>query len=134
MAHLLGVSVSTVRRRTTTYGLSVRGMYSTLDDDQLDLLIADAQRRFPSAGNCQMYGYLLSQGIRVQHHRVRESQSRIDPEGSYMRQLQHLYRRRYSVRGPKHPWHIDGNHKLIRCRKYILHCICSASHAPCTEL
>jgi hypothetical protein len=52
--------------------------------------------------------------MRVQFHRVRESQSRIDPEGSMLRRLQYLRRRYYSVRGPQHLWHVDGNHKLIR--------------------
>ena len=61
-----------------------------------------------------MYGYLLNRGMRVQFHRVRESQSRIDPEGSMMRRLQYLRRRCYSERGPQHLWHVDGNHKLIR--------------------
>ena len=30
-----------------------------------------------------------------------------------MRRLHSLYRHRYSVAGPQHLWHIDGNHKLI---------------------
>ena len=61
-----------------------------------------------------MYGYLLSLNIRVQFSRVRESQSRVDPEGSMMRRLFSLRRRSYSVCGPQHLWHIDGHHKLIR--------------------
>ena len=114
IANLVGVSVSTVRRRMTDYNLSIRSTYCSLNDGELDLLVADIQQQFPNAGNRQMYGHLWSRGVRVQFHRVRESQSRIDPEGSFMRQLQHLYRRRYSVKGPQHLWHIDGNHKLIR--------------------
>ena len=62
-----------------------------------------------------MYGLLSSRGVRVQFHQIRESQSRVDPEGSFMCRLHCLYRRRYSVAGPQHLWHIDGNHKLIRC-------------------
>ena len=84
IAHLLGVSVSTVRRRMTDYNLTIHSTYCTLDDIELDSLIADIQQQFPNAGNCQMYGHLWSRGIRVQYHRIRESQSRIDPEGSFM--------------------------------------------------
>ena len=65
IAHLLGVSVSTVRRRMTNYNLSIRSTYCTLDDIELDSLIADIQQQFPNAGNRQMYGHLWSRGIRV---------------------------------------------------------------------
>ena len=51
-----------------------------------------------------MYGYLLNRGMRVQFYRVRESSSRIDPEGSMT--LQCLRRRCYSVRGPQHLWYV----------------------------
>ena len=61
-----------------------------------------------------MYGHLISCGIRVQFYRVRESQRRTDPQGSMIRKLHNLKRRRYYVPGPQHLWHIDGNHKLIR--------------------
>lgn len=68
IAHLIGVSISTVRRHMTCYDLSVRSMYTPLSDEQLDSLISDAQRQFPNAGNRQMYGLLSSRGIKVQYH------------------------------------------------------------------
>ena len=114
IAELLGVSVSTVRRRMSAFNLSIRATYSSITDDRLDELVVGVQRQFPNWGNRQMYGHLLSLGIRVQYHRVRESQNRVDPEGSTMRRLRNLRRRQYSVRGPQHMWHIDGHHKLIR--------------------
>lgn len=114
IAQMMGVSVSTIRRRMTAFNMSIHATYSTLTDDELDELILSVQQRFPNWGNRQMYGHLISMNIRVQFHRVRESQCRIDPYGTMMRQLQHLKRRSYSVRGPQHLWHIDGNHKLIR--------------------
>ncbi len=95
-------------------GLSIRATYSQFTDDQLDEIVYSIRHQFPNCGNRQMYGHLLSQGIRVQHHRVRESQYRIDPEGSVLRRLRNLKRRTYSVKGPQHLWHIDGHHKLIR--------------------
>ena len=114
IADLLGVSVSTIRRRMTLYNLSIQSTYSSITDDELDELIAGIQCQFPNWGNRQMYGHLLSRGIRIQYHRVRETQSRIDPEGCMLRRLRNLRRRCYSVQGPQHLWHIDGNHKLIR--------------------
>ena len=96
------------------YQLTIRGTYSDISDVELDAIVAEVQRQFPGWGNRQMYGYLVSRGTPVQFQRVRDSQRRVDPEGSIMRHLHHLHRRHYSVRGPQHLWHIDGNHKLIR--------------------
>ena len=113
IAQLMGVSVSTIiRRRMSDYNLSIRATYYPITDEELDEVITTLQQQFPNWGNRQMYG--LHCGMRVQFHCVRESQSRIDPEGSMMRRLQCLRRRSYSVPGPQHLWHVDGNHKLIR--------------------
>ena len=114
ISQLLGVSIRTVRRRMSENNMSIRSTYSQLSDNQLEEVIADIQRLFPNCGNRQMYGHLISRGIRVQYHRVQEAQSRVDPEGSVLRRLQIIRRRCYSVPGPQHLWHIDGNHKLIR--------------------
>lgn len=62
----------------------------------------------------QMSGHLLSRGIRIQRHRLRESMRRIDPEGTLARRLHVIHRRCYSVPAPRSLFHIDGNHKLIR--------------------
>ena len=96
------------------FDLSVRSTYSQLSDNQLDEVVGEIQQQFPHSGNRQMYGHLLFRGIRIQFHRVHESQFRIDPEGTVLRRLKTLKKRRYAVKGPQHLWHIDGNHKLIR--------------------
>lgn len=111
---ILGVSVRTVRRRMETYGLSVRSLYSTVSDDELDAAVRQIQQQCGFCGNRQMQGHLLSHGIRAQQHRVRESQRRVDPGGVALRRLTSIKRRRYKVNGPLALWHIDGNHKLIR--------------------
>lgn len=111
IAEIVGVSQRTIRRRMTEYSLSIRSTYSTISDAELDAIVKE---QFPGWGNRQVYGSLVSRGIRVTFQRVRESQRRVDLEGSIMRRLTHLRRRRYSVPGPRHLWHIDGNHKLIR--------------------
>ena len=112
------------------YHLSIRDTYSDISDAELDAIVSETQRQYPAWGNRQMYGSLLSRGIRVQFQRVREAQCRIDPNGTMLRRLHHLQRRRYSVRGPQHLWNMDGNHKLIRFvsmvyMAYMYNFICS---------
>ena len=96
------------------FNLSVHQTYTCISDDDLDAVIMEVQEKFPNWGNRLMYGYLITSRIRVPFHRVRESQRRVDPEGSFMRKLRYLNRRQYMVPGPQWLWHIDGNHKLIR--------------------
>ena len=114
IAQIIGVSVSTIRRRMSEYNLSIRSTYSTMSDTDLDAVVLEIQTQFSGWGNRQVYGCLVSRGIRVPFQRVRECQRRVDPVGSIMRRLTRVQRRRYSVQGPRHVWHMDGNHKLIR--------------------
>ena len=114
IATVLGVSVRTVRRRMTDYGLSIRMQYAVLSDQELDGIVSAIQEQFPMCGNRQMQGHLLSKGYRVQQVRIRESQRRVDPNGSVIRRLHVLNRRKYCVPAPLSLYHIDGNHKLIR--------------------
>ena len=120
IAALFCVSVSTIRRRMVRQNLTIRGTYSDISDAELDSLVSETQAQFPWWGNRKMYGYLLSCGKRVQFERVRESQRRTDPEGTSIRCLTQLRRRRYCVPGPQYLWHIDGNHKLIRYNNHKL--------------
>ena len=96
------------------YNLSIQSTYLLISDTDLDAIVRDIQTGFPGWRNRQVYGCLISRGIRVQFQRVREAQRRTDPIGSIMCRLNHIQRRSYSVPGPRHLWHIDGNHKLIR--------------------
>ena len=114
ISSILGVSVSTVRRRMNEFGLSVRQMYTNIAPQNLQQIIGEVQSSHLYWGNRMMYGYLKSIGIRVPFHTVREIQAQTDPEGSVMRRLRFLNRRQYSVPGPQWLWHVDGNHKLIR--------------------
>ena len=43
IAELLGVSVSTIRRRMSTYDLSIRATYTSITDERLDELVASVQ-------------------------------------------------------------------------------------------
>lgn len=114
IAKIVGVSISTIRRRMNLYGLTIRATYSQMSDAELDVAVKEVQTQFPTWGNRQVYGWLMSHGIRVQFARVRECQRRTDPEGSIMRRLNRVQRRKYTVQGPRHLWHVDGHHKLIR--------------------
>jgi len=79
------------------FNLSVISLYSELTDDQLDGIVEEIQLQFPTCGNKQMIGHLQSCGLRIHQHRVRESQRRVDPEGSVMRRLRTIHRRQYCV-------------------------------------
>ena len=111
---MIGVSERTIHRRMSEYGLSIQSTYSEMTNLELDSVIADIHWEFTMCGNKQMGGHLLSRGIRVQQHRIRESMRRIDPEGTLARRLNVIHCRCYSVPSPRSLYHIDGNHKLIR--------------------
>ncbi len=114
ISNIVGVSIRTVRRRMTAYNLTVRSHHSQMSDLDFDAIVAEISAQFPTCGNRQMQGYLNARGVRVQQHRVREAQRRIDPSGSMIRRLSCINRRTYQVNGPLALLHIDGNHKLIR--------------------
>lgn len=118
IAEVLGVSLSTVRRRMSEFGLSVSALYSQINDHQLDVLVSQIKHEFPNCGSRLMHGHLVSRGHRVSQARVRESLHRVDPEGIAVRWTSAVQRRKYTVFSPLSLWHLDGNHKLIRyiCR------------------
>ena len=113
-AMLLHVSLSTIRRRMSEYGIMIRSQYSTLSDSELDRIVTSIQHNNPNCGYRMMGGYLARLGHRVQQCRVRESMARIDPLGMISRWCNTVQRRHYSVASPNELWHIDGNHRLIR--------------------
>ncbi len=113
---LLGVSERTVHRRLAEFELSVRSLYSSLTDDELDTLVSNIKSRMPNSGYRMVKGALKAEGHKVQYERVRALLHRVDTLGvlSRMTELGCVVRRRYSVPGPKSMMHIDTNHKLIR--------------------
>ena len=64
------------------FGLSVSGQYANITDDYLDQVV---KMNFPYVA--LMRGHLLALGLRVQQQRIRESQRRVDHDGSMMRRL-----------------------------------------------
>ena len=118
VADVIGVSLSTIRRRMTEYGLTVHALYSTISDRELDELAEQIKQDFPNCGYRMMQGHLLRQGHRIPHARIRNCLHRIDPDGVAIRWATTVQRRKYTVPSPLSLWHIDGNHKLIRLAKY----------------
>ena len=85
MADMIGVSVRTIRRRMSEFGLSIQAQYSTITNSELDRIVSEIQAQFPLCGNRQMQGHLLSRGYRIQQSRIRESQRRVDPDGAIIK-------------------------------------------------
>ena len=81
IALMFGVSLRTVRRRMSEYGLSVSALYSGISDTDLDIAITSLKHQYPNAGYRMMNGLLLQQGIRVQQARIRESMHRVTRTG-----------------------------------------------------
>ena len=116
IAQLFGTSTSTIERRMSEFGLSIKATYAQLSDVDLDATVSKIMREVGNVGCKRMTGLLLGRGLRLQQVRIRESMRRVDPEGVLLRalELNVLHRRCYQVMGPLSLWHIDGNHKLIR--------------------
>ena len=65
ISELLGISLRTVRRRMSAYGISIRQMYSNLSDNELEVLITEAHESFPNAGYRLIQGWLMRKGFRI---------------------------------------------------------------------
>jgi len=114
IAQVLGVCVSTVKRRFRENGISITERKTSISDSDLDAAVQNVQRMFPNAGYRRVQSQLFLRGIKVAQRRIREAMQRTDPEGVAMRWLSITPRAVYCVSGPLALWHIDGNHKLIR--------------------
>lgn len=110
----IGVSLSTIRRRMTQYGLTVGSLYSNITDQELDQVVSQIKVLFPNSGFRMMQGHLFNQGYRVSQIRIQDSLQRVDPDGVAIRWSTAIERRKYRVKSPLSLWHLDGNHKLIR--------------------
>ena len=119
-ARLLHVSLRTLRRRMSEFGILITNLYSDIDDEELDRMVTTIQHQYPNCGYRMMQGHLIALNHRVQQGRVRESMSRTDPHGVISRWCNTVVRRTYSVQSPNSLWHIDGNHRLIRYTMCVL--------------
>ena len=76
IAEVLGVSLSTIRRRMTEYGFSVTSLYANITDQELDRIVSEI---------LAIVCHLLSRGLRIHQARVRASLHRVDPDGVVIR-------------------------------------------------
>ncbi|KAF3839049.1 hypothetical protein F7725_017766 [Dissostichus mawsoni] len=113
VAKLLGVSEVTVFRRMAEFGISVSGSYSTMSDQELDMLVSEIKAQMPQIGYRLVMGRLRSLGHRVQWSRMKAAMHRVDAAGILARCV---VRRTYSVRASLSLVHVDTNHKLISCK------------------
>ena len=104
-----------VHRRMLQWNLQVSQRFSAMSDLELDRLIVEVKRDFPDAGYRMVQGQLRCRGYSIQRQRITSSLARVDPGGIAERWARAIPRRQYKVRGPNALWHVDGNHKLIRC-------------------
>ena len=111
---ILGISSKTLQRRAREWNIQA---FSTLSDSELDGIVGQYMLRFPNCGEAMLRGHLHSNSLHIQRRRIRESIHRI----TQSERLPHpaIFRRTYSVPGPNHLWHLDGNHKMIRWRLVI---------------
>lgn len=100
ISNAIGVSLSTVRRRMTQYGLTIGSLYSDITDQELDAIASQIKVLFPNCGFRMMQGHLFNQGHRISQARVRESLQRIDPDGVAIRWSATIERRTYRVQSP----------------------------------
>ena len=108
------MSLSTIQRRMSDYGLSIQQTYSTIGNDELNRLVRQCLSGFPNAGYRMVGGWLRQNGYRVQETGVRQSLHEVDPVGIANHWLHCIRRRSYSVPSSQALWYLDRNHKLIR--------------------
>lgn len=113
ISSITDVSVSTLQRRAQEWGITT---YCDIATSDLQETVVQLLQRFPNSGEVMLRGHLESQGIVVPRWRLREALVHIR---GHLAVAPPIHRRTYSVPGPNHLWHIDGNHKLIRWRLVI---------------
>jgi len=109
--HAITISLSTVKRRLQTLGLSRRP--ANIPNDELKQLM---EREIGGSG-CfvgyrRLWARLRRKGYFVKRSRIVTLLKEIDPEGVDGRKRKRLRRRTYHAKGPNFVWHIDGYDKL----------------------
>ena len=95
----------------------------SLSEEDLDEIISNHIEGESQRGMVTIEAFLSISGYAVTRTQLRASMHRVDAEGIAARSRHTIQRRVYSVIGPHHLWHHDGNHKLIRYGIVIHGCI-----------
>lgn len=118
----LQVSRQTVYKAMTEYNLIQQSRYTNISETDIRHAVSSIKGRHPNAGEVMLEGHLRAEGIHVQRSKVRKAIHDLDPSVT-SRKRPAIQRRVYSVPYPNYLWHLDGNHKLIRWRFVVHHCI-----------
>ena len=79
--------------------------HSSMSDLELDNVVIGIKRDYPHDGEVLMQGHLV----------WRKAIHRVDHENTVTQLSSVVKHRIYSVAAPNNIWHVDGNHKLIKC-------------------
>ena len=106
------------------YGLKDIKGFDHLLDEELDKIISSYISNHGTAtGQNYVGGHLRSFGLRIQKWRIREINTRVDPQNTALRWGVVVSRRTCQVPWPNSLWHLDGHHSLIRWKIVIHGCI-----------
>ena len=93
IAQLLQVSCRTIFWRLSEFNLSVRGLYSTIQDADLDELMVSILQEHPNIGYRMIRSRRSVRGVYIQESRVRDAMRRVDPIGVSYRWSNSILRR-----------------------------------------
>ena len=120
IAHIIGISRSTLYRRLEAEGIDITRRYSALSDADIDRIMQGIKQDHPNDGERLVIGHLHRMGIHLPRSRIRASIHRVDPINTALRRSVTVRRRVYHAEGPNAIWHIDGHHKMIKWR-FVTH-------------
>lgn len=106
ISNIIGVSLSTLRRRRPQFETLPDFSYSNISDNELDNMVRGILQTTPQAGRNLVRGTLLSQGVQVQRRRIVASIERVDPVTATLRDRRTIIRRVYSVPCPNFLWYV----------------------------
>ena len=121
IAEDLQVSRPLVYKAIADYNLHETG-YSNISEPDIQHAVSSIKDKHPNAGEVMLQGHLRAQGSHVPRSKVRKAIHDLDPSVT-SRKRPAIRRQVYSVPYPNYLWHLEGNHKLIRWRLVVHHCI-----------
>ena len=110
IADELNMSYRSLRRIMARHNLSVRGTYSSMSNEALQILVFQICTENPRLGVKMVLNRLQAMGHRLQRDQVREAMNVLFGARQMNRRL---HRRTYQVRALLSVIHFDGNHNLI---------------------
>jgi hypothetical protein len=94
---------------------NINTSFSNISDDDLDQIIKSYCNSHPNYGIRYLHMHLRSQGLRIQHHHLEQSITRVDQLGQTLRCCTNAKKQQtqYHISCLNALWHINGHHKLI---------------------